>query len=271
MKILVVSDLHLEFKDLVLDNPGVDVLVLAGDIMTVEPWYARSQKDDYSSWMGKRAERYQIFKDFLDRVTSTFPHVVWVAGNHEFYGFRWYQTLEVATWISQGYNNLYFLERNSVKIDGVEFVGATLWTSMNKADPIVMYTCGAGMNDYRAIVNDRDGFRGLRPSDTVYRHRDSVNYMSTAVEGLSKVVVVTHHAPTPMSVHQRYVGDTMNYAYHSDLSEWILDRPQVKLWLHGHTHDPYDYMVGSTRVVCNPRGYHHYEDTGWDPSKILEV
>lgn len=267
----MVSDLHLEFKDLALNNPGVDVLVLAGDIMTVEPWYARSKKDDYSAWMGKRAERYEIFKDFLDRVTTNFPHVIWVAGNHEFYGFRWYQTLEVATWISQGYSNLYFLERNSVTIDGVHFVGATLWTDFNKGDPLATYHANGSMNDYRAIVNDREGFRGLHPRDTVYRYRDSVNYLSTAVEGLDRVVVVTHHAPTPLSTHPRYVGDITNYAYHSDLSEWILDRPQVVLWCHGHTHDPYDYQMGGTRVVCNPRGYDPYEHTGWDPTKIIEV
>jgi len=76
-----------------------------------------------------------------------------------------------------------------------------------------------------------------------------------------KFVVVGHHAPTTLSTHERYVGqDLMNGGYRSDLSEFIMDRPQIKLWTHGHTHDPFDYMVGETRVVCNPRGY-----AGHDP------
>lgn len=272
MKILLVSDLHLEFEDLILHNPGVDVLVLAGDIMTLEPWHKRvMDHTDSPSWIGKRADRLIRYHGFLDRVTNQFPHVVWVLGNHEFYGFRWYQGVDLARQIVGQYSNLHLLERDRVTLDGVDFVGGTLWTDMRGGDPLVMYHCGDVMNDYRAIVNDYNGFSKLRPRDTVTRHRDTVDYINAAVEGLDKVVVVTHHAPTHMSAHPRYSGDLSNYAYHSDLSEWILDRPQIKLWCHGHTHDPYDYMVGSTRVVCNPRGYHGYEDTGWDVSKIIEV
>jgi hypothetical protein len=66
----------------------------------------------------------------------------------------------------------------------------------------------------------------------------------------------------------------MNGAYHSDLREFILDRPQIKLWTHGHTHHPFDYMIGETRIVCNPRGYEndgYSEDTGWNPNLILEI
>lgn len=271
MKILLVSDLHLEFEDITITNPGVDVLVLAGDIMTLEPWYKRvMDHTDSPSWIGKRADRLIRYRGFFDRVTNEFPHVVWVLGNHEFYGFRWFQGVELAREVAQTYN-IHMLERDCVTIGDVTFVGGTLWTSMNKADPVTMYVCGSGMNDYRVIVNDHNGFSKITPRDTVTRHRTTVDYLVDAVEGCQKVVVVTHHAPTNLSVHPRYVGDALNYAYHSDLSEWILDRPQIKLWCHGHTHDPHDYLVGTTRVVCNPRGYHGYELTGWDMSKILEV
>ena len=51
----------------------------------------------------------------------------------------------------------------------------------------------------------------------------------------------------------------MNGGYHSNLEEFIMDRPNIKLWTHGHTHEDFDYMVGDTRVVCNPRGYIGYE------------
>jgi Icc-related predicted phosphoesterase len=87
-----------------------------------------------------------------------------------------------------------------------------------------------------------------------------------------KCVVVGHHTPSHQSCHDMYKGDyIMNGGYHSDLSEMILDRPQIKLWTHGHTHHCFDYMIGETRVVCNPRGYANYEDTGWDPEKVIEV
>lgn len=88
-----------------------------------------------------------------------------------------------------------------------------------------------------------------------------------------KFVVVGHHAPTKLSIKPRYASDhLMNGAYSSDLSEFILDHPQIRLWTHGHTHDDFDYMVGTTRVVCNPRGYINYEERAdaWQP-KLVEI
>jgi Icc-related predicted phosphoesterase len=90
-----------------------------------------------------------------------------------------------------------------------------------------------------------------------------LQYISTIVEGKhdQKFVVVGHHAPSKTSTKPRYQNDTlMNGGYSSDLSEFILDRPQIKLWTHGHTHDKFDYMIGDTRIVCNPRGYINYEE-----------
>jgi hypothetical protein len=83
---------------------------------------------------------------------------------------------------------------------------------------------------------------------------------ATAVDPTAKFVVVGHHAPSKLSTKPRYQDDVMvNGAYSSDLSEFILDRPQIKVWTHGHTHHNFDYMLGSTRIVCNPRGYISYE------------
>jgi hypothetical protein len=73
-----------------------------------------------------------------------------------------------------------------------------------------------------------------------------------------KTIVMTHHAPTFQSVHPRYAGDILNHAYATDLSELILDNPNIKYWFHGHMHDSIDYMVGECRVLCNPRGYNGY-------------
>ncbi len=101
------------------------------------------------------------------------------------------------------------------------------------------------------------------PEDAVVDHRKMVDYIQTVIEGKfdEKFVVVGHHAPSRLSTHPRYKHDTlMNGAYSSSLDEFIIDHPQIKLWTHGHTHEDFDYMLGSTRVVCNPRGYIKYED-----------
>jgi hypothetical protein len=100
------------------------------------------------------------------------------------------------------------------------------------------------------------------PEDAVPEFKAMVDYIRTVIEGKfdEKFVVVGHHAPSRQSTHPRYQHDTlMNGAYSSDLDAFILDHPQIKLWTHGHTHEDFDYMLGSTRVFCNPRGYINYE------------
>ena len=111
----------------------------------------------------------------------------------------------------------------------------------------------------------------------VQRHQQTLDYIKSVVAERpdEKFVVVTHHSPSYKSVHEEYQAEyLMNGAYHSDLSDFILDRPQIKLWTHGHTHHPFDYMIGETRIVCNPRGYEndgYSEDTGWKPDILLEI
>jgi Icc-related predicted phosphoesterase len=116
------------------------------------------------------------------------------------------------------------------------------------------------MNDYRVIRNDEHGYSKLRPAHTVHRHQQTLSYLKQVLADMKdkKVVFVGHHAPSAMSTHDRYkhnVHYIMNGGYHSELSEFILDHPQLVLVTHGHMHDPFDYNIGTTRVVCNPRGY----------------
>jgi len=270
MRIKVVSDLHLEFSDIFIknsDNNDIDVLILSGDILVIEKLRLEGSEN------GKR------FRDFLSRCSFQFPHVVYVAGNHEFYNSgKFYQTVEdMREFCSNQYNNIYFLERDTKVIDDVIFVGGTLWTDMNKFDPLTLHAVRDMMNDYRAIRNDRNGFIPIKPADTAERHRQTRDYIMTVVDQNKdkKCVVVGHHSPSFQSCHEQYRNDyLMNGAYHSELSELILDRPQIKLWTHGHTHYAFDYMIGETRIVCNPRGYETYsytENTGWDPEKVIEV
>ena len=178
--------------------------------------------------------------------------------------------------------NVYFLERDTKIIDDVVFVGGTLWTDMNRHDPLTLHAVRDMMMDYRMIKNDEKGFTNLKPTDTVLRHRETLQYIKMVVDEHKdkRCVVVGHHTPSFQSCHEQYRSEhLMNGAYHSDLSETILDRPQIKLWTHGHTHNAFDYVIGDTRVVCNPRGYQSVkadgtdwgEDTGFDPKLVIEL
>jgi Icc-related predicted phosphoesterase len=269
MKIKVVSDLHLEFSDIFIKNSDandIDVLILSGDIMV-------------ASKVLKPESEYGIrFRDFLKRCSFQFPHVIYVMGNHEFYdGGDFYKGIEVMRTACAAHDNIYFLERDTKIIDDVVFVGGTLWTDMNKYDPLTLHAVRDMMNDYRAIRNDKNGYVPLKPADTVERHRQTRDYIFHVVDEHKDkcCVVVTHHTPSFQSCHEQYRSDhIMNGAYHSELSELIFDRPQIKLWTHGHTHHKFDYMIGETRVVCNPRGYESSwgsEHTGWDPDLEIEV
>lgn len=272
MKIQLVSDLHLEFSDYFIKNENnADVLILGGDIMV-------------ASKVHKQESEYGIrFRDFLKRCSFQFPHVIYVMGNHEFYSDgRWCDSIEDMRAACAVHPNIYMLERDCKQIDDVLFVGGTLWTDMNKYDPLTLHAVRDMMMDYRAIIHDKAGFRRLKPADTVERHRLTRDYIKQVVSDNKdkKIVVVGHHTPSFQSCHEQYRSEyLMNGAYHSDLSDIMLDNPHIKLWTHGHTHNAFDYMIGETRVVCNPRGYQSTrgdgsdwgEETEWNPNLILEV
>jgi Icc-related predicted phosphoesterase len=146
---------------------------------------------------------------------------------------------------------------------------------MNRGDPVTLYTVAGAMNDYRVIRHDGQGYTKLRPAHTVSRHRHSLEFIREAIKNhpTDKVILVNHMAPSVLSINEKFKDDrTMNGAYFSDLSEFILDHPQIAMITHGHVHHPCDYMIGSTRIVCNPRGYEGYEpDSGWDPNLTIEL
>lgn len=264
MKIAVCSDLHLEFRQIELKNTeSADVLILSGDIMCAED--LRRHAEDMSSTAPMESHRYvnsTVYRDFLSNVNYEFPNVVYIAGNHEFYGCKWIKTLDVLRETMENYTNIHFLENDTLKIDDITFIGSTLWTDMNDGDPLTMHAIRDMMNDFRVITNEEAGYTKLRPSHVMSRHARSKKYISTVVEGKhdEKFVVCTHHAPSFQSIPYYYSHDTlMNGGYASKLEEFILDRPQIKLWTHGHTHTEWDYMIGDTRIFCNPRGYKGHE------------
>ena len=279
MKIKLVSDLHLEFVDINIQNDkDYDVLILSGDILIINDLHDHPEEKykhlDIAALKWGQA-RAKLFRDFLKRCSFQFPHVVYVAGNHEFYHGEFHRGVEHLREECAKFPNIYFLERNMQFIDGVLFVGGTLWTDMNKGDPLTLHAIGDMMNDFRVIRNDEHGYTKLRPAHAMDRYRKTVEYIKQMVDanGDRKCVVVGHHAPSFQSIGEQYKHDTlMNGGYASDLSEFILDRPQIKLWTHGHMHQTFDYMIGETRVVCNPRGYEsHGEVSGWNPNILIEI
>ena len=278
MKIALASDIHLEFGDLLLKNEeNADVLILSGDICTA------------NQFKNKPKER-MMAKDFFKRCSFQFPHVVYIMGNHEHYNFDIANTYDRLKAELADLPNIHVLEKETWEHDGVTFVAGTLWTDMNKGDPLTLWHCNKGMSDFQVIKNsnrmvqhkrnvyheserNEDGTLVVKsvdhyqtpskwsPEDSVEDHKKMMDYIKIATENKTKqYVVVTHHAPSPISIAECYRHDTlMNGAFASDLSEFILNRPQIKLWTHGHMHNVSDYMIGDTRVVCNPRGYIGHE------------
>jgi len=258
----------------------VDVLILGGDIMMAQDLHDHPEpmtpySPEIIKTLGSRQLKAQQYRDFLKRCSFQFPHVIFIAGNHEFYHSKWPVGLQYLRDECAKFPNVYFMENDCKTIDDVTFIGSTLWTDMNKGDPLTLHAMSDMMNDFRIIRNSDLGFTTLRPSHVAMAHRKSLGYIRTVVEGKhdQKFVVVGHHSPSFQSVHPTYAHETiMNGGYHSDLSEFIMDHPQIKLWTHGHTHEDFDYVIGETRIVCNPRGYINYEERAntWVP-KLVEI
>jgi Icc-related predicted phosphoesterase len=286
MKIKLVSDLHLEFSDINIQNDqNYDVLILGGDICIAQDLHDHPEPANTAdqaaiangTGLGRRQEKAQRFRDFFKRCSFQFPHVIYIMGNHEFYNGKFYAAIDYMRRECAKYPNVYMLEQDTKVIDDVTFVGGTLWTDMNKRDPLTMHAIEGMMNDFKIVRNDFRSYAHMSAQDVVIRHEKTLKYIKLILDQNKdkKCVVVGHHSPSFQSCHPMYGNDTlMNGGYHSDLSEFILDHTQIVLWTHGHTHHPFDYMIGETRVVCNPRGYQndgYDEETGWNPNILLEI
>jgi Icc-related predicted phosphoesterase len=307
MKIALLSDAHLEFGPLVINNDeGADVLVLAGDICV-----AKHFVDGRPTYMQTLAKEY---RQFFDHVTKEFPHIVYVMGNHEHYHGNVAHTYSILR-EHLDYPNLHILEKETWTHEGHTFVGGTLWTDMNRGDPLTLMHTQGSMNDFREVLNSnrmvvrnvpiyernplwtddgrnggqyskdesgamiRTGYKSKEeparwtPEDSVADHAKMLSYIDHVTRDPGSYIVVVHHAPSSQSIAERFKADTlMNGAFRSELDEFIMDRPQIKFWLHGHMHNNSNYWVGETRVVCNPRGYVGHEDQAeWFKLQYIEV
>jgi Icc-related predicted phosphoesterase len=265
MKIALVSDVHLEFGDLDFDNDsGADVLILGGDICIANDI---AQRDPYNT-MGEQY-RSNRFHDFFQRCSDRFPHVIFVVGNHEHYHGDFARTVPHFKDVLGYLPNLHILEKETFVLDDITFIGGTLWTDMNKRDNRTLHDISRMMNDFRCVDNsakteDHRGWPGrFTTTDAADDHDAMVAFIdqTVAANPAGRYVVVGHHSPSRLSTHPKYQHQfIMNGGYSSHLDDFIQDRPQIKLWTHGHTHEDFDYMIAGCRILCNPRGYINYEE-----------
>ena len=268
MKIALASDVHLEFGALEINNTdGADVLVLSGDICVAHNLNDRDVHDLVGEHTKSRG-----YHQFFEHCASQFDHVIYIAGNHEHYNGDYATSIPHLKSKLSYLNNLHVLEKETITLGDTTFVCGTLWTDMNKGDPRTLASIQGMMNDFRVI---RNGDLKFLPQDTVEDHKAMLTVIREAVAAnpAGKFVVVGHHSPSKLSTKPQYQDDVIvNGAYSSDLSELMLDHPQIRMWTHGHTHHEFDYMIGTCRVVCNPRGYDGYEQQAADwQLKTFEV
>jgi predicted phosphodiesterase len=263
MKIRPLNDLHLEFRDFnipELPDDAETTLVLAGDI-----------------WVGTRDDFVLWIKDCCFR----FKNVVMVLGNHEFYGHEINDVRRFWKNVQNEIKNLFVLDDTMQIVDGVRFIGGTLWTDMNRNDYFTKAKAKQQMNDYFQIKieaedqGDYYGFtRPLTPDDTVTLHQCTTFFIREClrVPFDGKTVVVTHHLPLFHCVHGKYFNHDMNGAYASDLED-IFREYDFDIWFHGHTHETIKLKdIYGKDIWCNPRGYlPNAPNPKFDPELVIDL
>lgn len=256
MKFSLVSDLHLDFEGIhvLLNayNEGVKTLVMAGDI--VEATLLRDKT--------AKADR---IREYLSLLNDMYDNVIWVMGNHEHYGNSFVHTHQnlKSRAKENHWTNFHVLEKETLEVDDTIFFGATMWTSFRNGNPLSMNECQLYMSDYSHIHVGKAAYGEtikLTTMDTAAVFKRTLIELKKFAELKTdkKKVVVTHMAPSHLSLDPTYRGSRVNDAYYEDMSEFILDS-DINLFCHGHIHAPCDYMIGNTRVVSNPRGYYGHE------------
>ncbi len=251
MKLHILSDLHLEFSTFETPHTWADVIVLAGDIA-----------------IGDKGVRW---------ARETWPNkpIVFVPGNHEFYGARRPEIMRLLR-IAGKQTGVHILDEDEIVIDGVRFLGCTLWTDFmlfgeEKKDR-AMHDGRIFLSDFRVIYEVED--EKFSAARSIELHEQSLAWLKAKLDEHfdGKTVVVTHHLPSARSVVERFKDSLLSACFASELD--YLFGKKIALWVHGHTHDNLDYGVNGTRVICNPRGYvtwNGQENFDFDPGLVIEI
>jgi DNA repair exonuclease SbcCD nuclease subunit len=271
LEVRLFSDLHLEFDDsfTVPNLKPNQVLVFAGDVHV----------------KGKAVE---FFKPLLDAG----HHVFYLDGNHDFYRSVVYKVKRTFKALEAEYENFHYLDDTSVFLNDVEFLGGTLWTDMNKEDPMVYTQMSAkkrdrysddGLWDYRLIYvkrpknanQEHDVYNTLTTLDTVRFHKKTVQFLKSRANADHVQFVATHHTPDEvfMDYERHGTGGLTKYAYFTDLS-WLTKH--FDYWAAGHTHKKVNEVKNGTHFLSHPRGYHGTDDendkvSSFDPNWVLKV
>lgn len=244
MKLDIISDLHVThlkdhghrfFGELVPET-GASTLIIAGDVAGSHWW--------------------KVSKDHIEVVCGSYENVLFVAGNHDYYGTTFQEGDARVRDLESQIGNFHFLEKDVLTLEGVKIAGCSLWF---KQDPMnVMYE--RFMNDFALIQEFKPG---------VYeRNVESQEFLKQLPADID--ILITHHLVSPQSVHAKYQNHPINRYFLCDVSEVILDlRP--KFCIHGHTHLPCDYRIGETQVVCHPKGYPGENSFGEEGYKPLTI
>lgn len=247
MKVHILSDLHLEFAGFDVPTTDADAVILAGDIHP-----------------GDQGVRWAL---------DTFAGlpVIYVPGNHEYYDYELPGLTRRLQREADG-TNVHVLENDSVVTGGVRFLGCTLWTDfqLDGNATLAGFRAQQVLPDFRRIWYAPEG-RPLHPADTMMLHAESKAWLTEQLSLDDRpTVVVTHHAPATPSIADYFVREPLNPAFVSELDALVAGSGAL-LWVHGHTHTAFDYRLGATRVVCNPRGYPKEAVAGFDAGRTVVV
>lgn len=253
MKLNILSDLHLSLGALERPQNDADVVVVAGDV---------ARPKEAIAWAAGFARP-----------------VLYVPGNHEFYGGSLAGTVAELKSLSAG-TRVRVLDDDEIILDGVRFLGTTLWTDFKlfgEGEKRV-----ASMQEARRFMRDFSRIRVSKAPDSLFTPADSAERFAVHSAWLESrlaqphagpTVVITHHAPSRRSVHPRFADSLLNACFVSD-ADHLVDGSRACLWIHGHTHDSFDYVLNGTRVVCNPRGYAKdgiNENPQFDANFVVEI
>jgi predicted phosphodiesterase len=248
MKLQILSDLHIECAPYKFQQTDADIVILAGDIH-----------------LGQSG-----FKWALENITD--QKVIYVLGNHEFYREATPQLIRKLKQLSKG-TNIYVLENNAVSIKGVRFLGCTLWTDFQLLGDIDVAIATAQLNvtDFQQIRMSPQ-YRKIKPSNTVVWHKKTRRWIEQKIASRKddKIVIVSHHAPSIRSIPEKDKHAPLSAAFASNMDDFI-KWTDAELWIHGHIHKSFDYVIGKTRVVCNPFGNIDEHNGRFNPKLTLEI
>lgn len=242
MKYRIASDIHSEFWD---ENPAKAKRIID---MVLPPLDTDATSTLLLAGDTGSARRGLIYAAIIEHLCTRFPLILDIPGNHYWYGAEFGIEETRAPYKHKNY-------RFSTGIQTPYVTACTLWTDFNKENPMDMHLCMRGMNDYRQIPNHTpEKVLAAHKTDLLWL-RECVTHQHT-LKGTTPIIM-THHAPSFKSIAPKYQSGpyaSINSGYASNLEDLILELKPV-LWVHGHIHSPSDYMIGDTRVVCNPIGY----------------